>query len=137
MIEDYWLYESSKEIFSCERVPTFSYALAHLIRIAKSAKIAALNHKKYELPLSDEVFENYFLILPGFMQFLFDLGFEEQGVSLVLTDKPDIHKINRLISQISGPPPKKVSQDHPLLQRLAGYKKLVCYHLNSLSQVST
>ncbi|BHF84322.1 Peptide-N(4)-(N-acetyl-beta-glucosaminyl) asparagine amidase [Sparganum proliferum] len=134
MIEDYWLYESTKDIFSCERVPSFFYALAHLIGIAKSAKIAALSHKKYELLLTDEVFENYFLTMPGFMQFLFDFGFEEQGTSLVLTDKPDMLKMNRLISQISGPPLKKIHLDHPLLARLARYKKQMCHHFDPLSQ---
>ncbi|KAL7055289.1 hypothetical protein AAHC03_024372 [Spirometra sp. Aus1] len=134
MIEDYWLYESTKDIFSCERVPSFFYALAHLIGIAKSAKIAALSHKKYELLLTDEVFENYFLTMPGFMQFLFDFGFEEQGTSLVLTDKPDMLKMNRLISQVSGPPLKKIHLDHPLLARLARYKKQMCHHFDPLSQ---
>ena len=75
-IDDAYLDESVKELLAAPPSPLLQKAKSKLLSIANIAALKIAGGKPFEISLSDPVFERYFLVISGCMQFLFSMGFQ-------------------------------------------------------------
>lgn len=74
--------DSVKEFLSGGWDSSKRIARSRLLNVLTQAVIKLGDNEPFVVKLSDPDFENYFLIIPGCMQFLFNVGFQ---VSSILT----------------------------------------------------
>ncbi|VDL30913.1 unnamed protein product [Hymenolepis diminuta] len=123
--------DSVKEFLSGGWDSSKRIARSKLLNVITQAVIKLADNKPFALKLSDPDFENYFLITPGCMQILFNVGFQEETDSLVLPATADRRGIDRLIRQLRGPPPLPVKTDrYPFLSQLENYRRRVALCAN-------
>ncbi|CDS36169.1 Peptide N(4) (N acetyl beta) [Echinococcus multilocularis] len=135
-IDEAYLDESVKELLANSSSPTFQKAKAKLLSVANVAAAKVAVGKSFEINLSDPVFEKYFLVTPGCMQFLFSMGFQELTESLILPSNSSRRQINKLIRQLRGPPPPRISpKENTLLSKLEDYRHYVALYANPAYQV--
>lgn len=89
-----YLDDSIKELSTNPPSSTFQKAKAKLLSVANIAAAKVAVNKSFEINLSDPVFERYFLVTPGCMQFLFSMGFQ---VTIICTASTDL-----LLSPLAG-----------------------------------
>ncbi|VDM33360.1 unnamed protein product [Hydatigera taeniaeformis] len=140
-IDEAYLDDSIKELSSNSLSPTFQKAKAKLLSVANIAAAKVAVGKSFEINLSDPVFEKYFLVTPGCMQFLFRMGFQvpimctELTESLMLPANSSRQHLNKLIRQLRGPPPPRISpNDNALLSKLENYRHDVSLYANPAYQ---
>lgn len=75
-LDEAYLDEPVKELLSSPPSPLVQKAKSKLLSIANIAALKIASGKSFEISLSDPVFERYFLVIPGCMQFLFSMGFQ-------------------------------------------------------------
>ncbi|VDK23501.1 unnamed protein product [Taenia asiatica] len=134
-INEAYLDDSIKELLTNPPSPTFQKAKAKLLSVANIAAAKVAVNKSFEINLSDPVFEKYFLVTPGCMQFLFSMGFQELTESLILPANASRRQINKLIRQLRGPPPPRISpKENTLLSKLENYRHDVALYANPAYQ---
>ncbi|VDO13381.1 unnamed protein product, partial [Rodentolepis nana] len=128
---DAYFDDSVKEFLSGGLDSSKRMARSKLLNIVTQAALKIGDKKPFELKLSDPVFENYFLIIPGCMQYLFNMGFQEKTDSLVLPASANLRQMDRLIRQLRGfrKPPIKPDR-YPFISRLENYRRQVALCAN-------